>query len=346
METFLDSVARAFEHNREALPAVEVAILLLLGLAVGLQLAGVLRRRRARRSGFHRLLAGRGVSDDDLRYAVELAARSEVEPLRLVTHLDLFEHATARALDPGAPGAEAAARRIRRLRRALGYDRLPAHAPLLSTRELTPGTAVDVAGTPGTITEVDEQAFTVEVRERPGSTVGGQVGLTLNHAREARYTLDCRLAAAQPRATGGWLLRLEHDEQPARQQQRAYARVEVDTPVALRPEASWPGLAALHGAVEGRLVDLSGGGAKAVSPVALPVGSLVHLAFQVGRAGFEDLLAVVLSSEPAAEGRRQLQLEFTGRPGPERERLVVALVEHELQLRAADRTAAPPPGSG
>jgi hypothetical protein len=231
---------------------------------VVLQVVGILRSLLARRSRFHQLLASRGVSAEDVRFAAGLATRAAVEPLQLVTHLDLFERATALALAPGAPGAADAAPRIHRLRHALGYDRLPAHTPLLSTRELGPGTALDVADQAGTIVEVDEGGFTVEVRQPPTAPSGHQVALSLAHAREARYALGCRLASAHPQPGGGWHLRFEHDEHPTRQQQREYVRVPFQGPLALRPVASWqPGLPALATEVQARLVDLSGGGALA-----------------------------------------------------------------------------------
>ncbi len=334
MQPFFDSVARAFVGNREALPTVELAILALLALAVLLQLAGLARRLLARRTRFHRLLAARGLSAEDVRFAAALAARAAVEPLELVTHLDVFERATALALGSGAPAPGEAATRIRRLRHALGYDRLPAHTPLLSTRELTPGVALDVAGEHGVIAEVDEAGFSVEVREPPAAPAGQQVSLTLAHAREARYVLGCRLAAAHPQPGGGWLLRFEHDEHPARQQQREYVRVRVDGPLSLRPVARWqPGLPALAGDVHARLVDLSGGGAAATSRAALPVGALVRASFEVGGAAFDGLRAVVLACHPADGGHR-LQLEFTGRLGEERERLVAALTHLELEAQA------------
>ena len=82
MDTFFDSVARAFEGNRQALPQVQLVILVLLALLVVLQPAGLVRRLLARRSRFQQLLATRGVSADDRRFARRLAARAEVEPLR------------------------------------------------------------------------------------------------------------------------------------------------------------------------------------------------------------------------------------------------------------------------
>lgn len=344
MEPFFDSVARAFQGNRAALPRVELAILALLALVVLLQLAGLARGLLERRNRFHRLLAARGLSAEDVRFAAAMAARAAVEPLDLVTHLDAFERATALALGHGAPAGDEAAARIRRLRHALGYDRLPAHTPLLSTRELSPGVALEVAGQPGVLVEVDEAGLTVEVREPPAAPAGQQVSLTLAHAREARYVLGCRLAAAHPQPGGGWHLRFEHDEHPARQQQREYVRVRVDGPIVLRPVAPWqPGLPALAAEVHARLVDLSGGGAAATCRAALPVGALVRASFAVGGAAFDGLRAVVLGCHAEGGGHR-LQLEFTGRPGAERERLVTALTHLELRAQAEAAEAAAPRG--
>jgi hypothetical protein len=345
METFFQSVQRSFSGNREALPQVELAILALLALAVILQVAGLVRGLLARRSRFRDLLATRGVAPDDVRFAAELAARAAVEPLQLVTHLDVFERATALALGPGAPAAELAGPRIRRLRHALGYDRLPAHTPLLSTRELPAGTAIQVAAQPGTIAEVDEAGFTVEVREPPTAPAGQQVALSLAHAREARYALGCRLAAAHPQPGGGWHLRFLHDEHPTRQQLREYVRVPVDGALALRPLTRWQGaLPALAGPVQARLIDLSGGGALASSRAPLPVGALALASFSVGGAAFDGLRTVVLDCQPGGDGLHRLHLEFTGRVGAERERLVAALTQLELRVQAEASGLATPPG--
>jgi uncharacterized protein YndB with AHSA1/START domain len=138
---------------------------------------------------------------------------------------------------------------------------------------------------------------------------------------------------------GGWHLRFEHDEHPARQQQREYARVQVDEAVELSPVTQWQGPPSLARDVNARLVDLSGGGAKATSRAALPAGALVHASFAVGGARFDGLRAVVLSCEPGGEGLHRLHLEFTGRPGAERERLVAVLTHLELTAQATARAA-------
>jgi hypothetical protein len=337
MEPFFESVARAFTGNREALPQVEAGILALLALVLLFQLAGVVRRVRAGRSHFRQLAAARGLSDEDTRWAAALARRSGTDPAQLLTHLDLFERATAQALEASAavaPTGDSEAERIRRLRHAVGFDRLPAHAPLLSTRELAPGTAVVAADLSGVVSQVDEATFTVEVRERPVLTVGQRVSLTLIHAREARYALGCPLRVLQPGAEGGWHLILGHDESPARLQLREYARARADGIIVLRPATGWQGHPELGREVVARLVDVSGGGVQLACRSRLPVGLLVLAEFQLAGSAFAGLRAVVLSIASQADGTFRAHLELTGRHGTEHERLAAAVTRLELGTQA------------
>jgi len=340
METFLKSVGRAFLENREALPRVELALLLLLALVGAAHLLSLVRRRWGRRARYRALAQERGLSADELRWTSALARQSGVAPLHLLTHLDVFEKATAQALRGEPPsGAAGTSARVRRVRQALGFDRLASHTPLLSSRELQPGTAIRVLDRPGTVTEVDEAAFAVEVAEPPAAPVGEPMTLGLVHAREARYQLACRMVTAHPAPGGGWRLAFQHDEAPQRLQQREYARVRADGIAALRPISGWEGLPQRSADVAARLVDVSGGGLQVVTRVRLPAGLLAQASLQVGGERFEALRAVVIDSVRAGDGWRA-HLEFTGHGGAERERLAAAVTRAELQRRAVDRQSA------
>ncbi len=339
MEEFFQSVARAFAHNRRGLPAVEVAILALLAGAVALQLAGLARRWRAHRSLLRRFVARSGLSEEDLAFVEALARRASAAPLSLLTNLDLFERATAQTLAGRGPATssdrEDPAPRIGRIRRSLGFDRLPAHTPLLTTRELAPGTAVDVAGQQGQTFDVDEASFSLEVPTPLALPPGQPVPLALVHAREARYALRCQLLAARPGRGGTWCLVFAHDEAPARIQLREYARVPAKGAVALRPFAPrlvHPGAGSAE--LRGELVNVSGGGVLVEIRARLPVGSLLSASFAVAGRLFVDLRAVVLSVEPAADGRFHAHLEFRKLAEPERDELVSAVAQLELAQRA------------
>lgn len=345
MEEFFQSIARTFASNRRGLPAVEIAILALLAAAVALQLAGVARRWNARRSMLRRFAARSGISEEDLAFVAGLARRASIAALSLLTHLDLFERATAQALarhgPASSPDREAAAAAIRRIRRSLGFDRLPAHAPLLSTRELTPGTAMDVAGQQGQAFDIDEVCFALEVPTPLALQSGEVVQLALVHAREARYALRCQLLATRPGRGGTWCLVFAHDEAPARIQLREYARVSARGPVALRPlgpRSVHPGAGPTE--LRGELVNVSGGGVLVETLARLRVGSLVSTSFTVAGWPFVDLRAVVLSIEPAADDRFHAHLEFGRIAESERDRLVSAVAQLELAQRAAARAGA------
>lgn len=342
MDTFFSSVAKSFTGNRSALPGVEWAILALLAVVLLVQFSGLARRFLGGRSAFHRACQALGLGESDVRWLVSLAGRTSMDPLRLVTHLDHFEQATARVLAEAAAEADAsleeAALRIGRLRRALGFDRLPPHTPLLSSRELSRGTALELASQHGTLASVSETALVVELRDRPSLEPGQQVALGLVHARDARYALDCRLRELRPARGGGWELTFGHDEAPTRIQQREYARVKVRGLLRLTPVSRIPGLEHLPELVTD-LEDLSGGGAKGWCRQPLPVGLLALATFEAGAHRFSSVRTVVLSCAPAPgpDGRFGAHLEFTGLTPAERERLVAALTQVELAEQAASR---------
>jgi c-di-GMP-binding flagellar brake protein YcgR len=329
VEEFLQSLAGSFARNRTAVPAVEFAILVLAALAVALQLGLLVRRWWGRRTRLRRLARRMEISGPDLAFAEGLARRDKVAPLALLTRLDLFEHATARALSGGGPGAEEVAEPIRRLRRALGFDRLPAHTPLLTSRELAPGTAVDVGLVHGQTFDVCETSFAVRLLVAVTLRPGEEATLGLVHAREARYELHCRVLECRVGGAEGPSLLLAHDEEPRRVQQREFARVEVRGAIALRAQARGPLEAGERLDLVARLLDVSGGGALVASREPLPVGLLVHATFTLGGVRFEKLQAVVVSSEELPFGQTRVRLEWRRLAEAARDRLVSVVMRLE-----------------
>lgn len=328
VEEFLRGLSGAFAKNRAALPAVELALLALLALAVLLQLGALARRWWGRRTRLHRLARQLGISDPDLAFAQGLARRLRVAPLALLTRLDLFERATARALTGGESGAVEAAEPVSRLRRALGFDRLPAHTPLLTSRELAPGTAVEVGPVHGQAFDVDEKCFSIRLREAVGLRPGQEATLALVHAREARYELRCRVLESRGDRDGAPVLVLAHDEEPRRVQQREYARVPVRGAIAIQPLAPRP-LHPVRLDVLARLLDVSGGGALIASREPLPVGMLAQATFTLGGVRFEKLQAVVVSSEALPDGQSRVRLEWRKLREAARDRLVAVVMRLE-----------------
>ncbi len=319
-EAFFRSLAEAFAKNRQTSASFFVVVGGLLVVLIVLQVRGALRRARASSRDAEALAAQRGLSGGDLTLAMALARSARVAPLELLTQHKVFEAVTSRALggqlSAGVAGAPLASG-LRRIREALGFDRLPAHAPLLSTRQLPAGTQLDVGAARGDVSLVDELTFTVSLRQPLSCTVGQPLTLQLAHAREARYQLRCRVLATQPGDSGPQIT-FEHDNAPQRLQQREYARVNVEAPISLHP-VSWPGQALTKRDLVGTLRDLSGGGARLSSPMALPPGVIVEASFSVAGQDFA-LSAVTLSSRGA-----EVRLEFVDVLPKDRDRLIAAV---------------------
>jgi hypothetical protein len=334
MDEFFRSLADAFGRNRAEWPGAAATIVALLLLALATVYSGVLRRRRTRAGRLARLATRHGLAAADLDLARSLAAGEGIAPDELLVRLDAFERATARALSGRSPPARSeddAADRIRRLRRRLGFDRLPVHAPLLSSRELSPGTAVTSEGSPGQVARVDELAFAVEHPSPPSARTGATLTLDLIHAREARYRLRCPVLAVRA-SPGGTTLVLGHDEAPERVQQRAFARVSLPGDLTFRPLEPWPTDPPVQPGTAG-LVDLSAGGALVSTGAPLPVGGLLAASFTVGDERFEAVRAVVLACDRDG-GAYRGHLEFGPMPEAERGRLAAA-VEREERGRAS-----------
>jgi hypothetical protein len=345
---FFRSLAGAFAENGPRGPGV-VAALVLAGIVGGVVLAGCVRRLRARRTALATFLARHDLGAEDLVLVRALAREVGAGPLDVLAHLDLFERSTQRALaaaPPGGPRDPAA--RIGRLRQAVGFDRLPAHAPLLSTRELAPGTAVRLEGrgaARGAVLAVDERALRVELDGALELADGAEVSLGIVHAREAQYAVRGRVLWVRPAPLDTTHVALTHDEAPHRIQRREHVRVVGDGTATLRP-LRWPGVAPARPPGPGprrpvvaRLLDVSAGGLRVAAAEPLPVGLLVEAAFALGGERFEALPAVILSAATDEDGVRELHLELSGAPDAVRGRLAAAIVRAETRGRAA-----PPPG--
>lgn len=325
-------MANGFARNRLAVGVVQVALLILLALVLMLRIASTLRRLWRRRSRLHRFVVRHGLSKTDLAFVLRLARAAGVAPIDLFTRIDLFERKTARALavHPSGLAQTEAAERIHHLRLLLGFDRLPAHTPLLTTRELAQGIGVDLGPEHGHLVEVTESHLSLVLRADTSTVnVGDELVLNLVHAREARYELRCRVLEHHV-TPNGRILVLAHDESPRRIQLRDYARVAARGTITLHPVPPWPSQLEVPEQVAAQFEDVSGGGALVRSPVLLPVGLLTQARFALDTEVFEELPAVVLSSEERPDGAWQTRLEWGALRDGERSRLVAAVARCEV----------------
>jgi hypothetical protein len=334
MEEFFRSVNDAFARNREASHAFEWVLLALILAVVVLQVLSLVQRVRGKKLEAKSLAQQRGVTDEELALVFELTKAASVLPMEFLTHPDVFERTTAGALSgeiKTSLSADALATTLRRIRQALHFDRLSAHAPLLTTRELSRGLALDGGEAHGQVLDVSETSFTVGFRPPLVPVVGEVLVLTLRHAREATYELNCRVLETHSTSVD-----FAHDESPKRVQLREYARVDVSAPVMLRA-TSWPGHVLEFREAKASLRDLSGGGASVVSPVSFPAGVHLSLTFTVAGEAFRSIEGVVLASLPR-ENAVLLRVEFMALVSAERERLFAAIAKLQLEQAAARGT--------
>ena len=342
VDVFFLSLRDAFRPSPNQLAPFIGVVGVFVSLGLGLTLVQRYRRRRDAAAGFARFVASRRLDPASAALIERLARRARVDPMLVVTHVDVFERATADELGRHEPSAESGKAGVFHLigdaRRALGFHELAEHFPLFTTRELRAGMPIEVAGVPVSLVEVNEACFAIEVSagaEPPLAKVGAPSVVTLVHGQEARYAARCSLLA-RVTAPANRLV-FAHDEHPARIQLRAAVRIPLTGSVELRRPASPSASAPASGrgnelVATGTLRDISVGGIALDTKVRIPVGSELGASFEIDGGACRDLAAWVLECVPRARGTFRLRLQFRDLPPVD---------ETTLAAAVARRTARP-----
>jgi hypothetical protein len=180
---------------------------------------------------------------------------------------------------------------LRGLRLKLGYSHLPAEIPLSSTRQLEEGMVVNLTDDEGTVRkgrvqDVREQAWALVLESEipPTVAVGGAVDLSLLRPGDAEYAVKLPVTATR---LGQRTIFLPHTRAMERKQLRNWVRIDVNIPcrvtVMARPESWEPsqGGPSVGMVLEGRLLDLSGGGSCARFTSPIPQGHKLSLNFDL-----------------------------------------------------------------
>jgi hypothetical protein len=339
VDSFFGGLRGAFQPDEHAGLLLLIVSVLLLAAAVAVLVRTRWRRARAASVGLRKLIADRRLSIDDVETLEALAAAAGEPTLLLGTRLESFERASAGVLERQpvtlvVRDSDIHAR-TRRLRQALGFSGLPDHFPLLTTRELAPGTVMDLMGTPATVMDVNEAFLTVRT---PGDVVAGAGALldgVVIRAQDARYDLTLRLLSSRPLEAPpesergrppGRILLLAHDEAPTRSQHRGFVRVNARGTVRVRPLASRIGpQPETTETIIGSLVDLSLGGMAVHIPRALSPGVGVAVTFDFAEQSYRDVEALALDCRPISAEKRLLRLAFRKFPPGDEQRLAAAI---------------------
>jgi hypothetical protein len=337
VDEFFFSVREAFRpHETGPWPLAVLTALILLGLIAWL--VSLRRRRLARQRLFTQLVAHRRLTPEDVSLLVRLATAAQVPPINMATQIEVFERATAMEIETFprmlvVDDANTLAR-IRYLRRQLGFENLPEHFPLLTTRELHPGLTVKLGDMSTAVVAVTEAFFSMRAPHAPNLAIGDVGALTVFHAQEARYALRCELLASEPAPDGSGTaarkLIFGHDESPARFQLRDFVRVPFRGPIRLQTPVTGPAW------ITATLIDISVGGAALETEAMLQPGDAVVASFSLGDAQFAELKSVVLDSRPGATGGQRVRVEFEGLPPSDEERLSAAVAYLSVKPAATE----------
>ncbi|HEY2902756.1 MAG TPA: PilZ domain-containing protein [Polyangia bacterium] len=335
VDSFFSGLRGAFRPDDNTGAALLVAFALLLAAA----LLWLVRRRRRRLQSIvddlHRFIAAHHLTLDDVETLDALATIAGERPLEVGTRLESFERSSAIALQGHPPTLVVRDgdffARLRRLRQLLGFADLPNHFPLLTTRELAAGAAVDLEGAPAAVTDVNEAFWAVDSPSNLPAGAGAELEAAVVRSNDARYVFKCRLLATQA-LQRGHVLMLSHDEAPVRAQLREFVRISVSGTLRFRPPTpagrKTAPVAPAFADVDGALVDVSLGGLAGHIATPLAAGSVGIASFAFADERYEGIEAVVLDCRPHAAGSFLLRLTFRKLPAADEQRLAAAITVH------------------
>ena len=204
---------------------------------------------------------------------------------------------------------------LRGLRLKLGYSHLPSEVPINSTRQLEEGMMVSLVDGEGSlrkgrIHEVKERSWIVALDAEipPTVAVGAAVELALLRSGDGEYSVRLPILATR---LGQRQIHLPHTRTLDRKQLRNWVRIDVNIPcrvtVMARAEG-WdksmggPGVGMV---LEGRLLDLSGGGSCARFSSPIPQGYKLSLNFDLPGTSLRGVHSEVMRMTSTLKGNRE-----------------------------------------
>jgi hypothetical protein len=231
---------------------------------------------------------------------------------------------------------------LRGLRLKLGYSHLPSEVPINSTRQLEEGMMVSLIDGEGSlrkgrIHEVKERSWIVALDAEipPTVAVGAAVELALLRPGDGEYSVRLPIMATR---LGQRQIHLPHTRTLDRKQLRNWVRIDVNIPcrvtVMARAEG-WdksmggPGVGMV---LEGRMLDLSGGGSCARFSSPIPQGYKLSLNFDLPGTSLRGVHSEVMRMTSTLKGNREdfeHNLKFTGMETAAQEKIVRYVFEKQ-----------------
>lgn len=234
---------------------------------------------------------------------------------------------------------------MRGLRVKLGYAQLPSEIPISSTRQFEEGmpvTLIDGEGQPrkGRISEVKEKNWMVVMESEipPTIAVGAAVEVCVLRSGDGEYAANLPISATR---LGPRLIFLPHTRTLERKQMRNWVRIDVNIPcrvtVMAKPEDWKEGMPGPTGpsmgmVLEGRLIDLSGGGACARFSSPIPQGHRLSLNFDLPGTSLRGVQTEVMRMTSVIRSSREdfeHNLKFMGMETASQEKVVRYVFEKQ-----------------
>lgn len=204
---------------------------------------------------------------------------------------------------------------LRGLRLKMGYSHLPSEVPINSTRQLEEGMPVSLIDGEGTIRkgrihEVKEKSWTVALDAEipPTVAVGAAVDLSLLRSGDGEYAVRLPITATR---LGQRQIYLPHTRTLERKQLRNWVRIDVNIPCRVTVMARVEGWQKGDGGpsvgmvLEGRMLDLSGGGSCARFSSPIPQGYKLSLNFDLPGTSLRGVQTEVMRMVSVVKGNRE-----------------------------------------
>lgn len=204
---------------------------------------------------------------------------------------------------------------LRGLRLKLGYSHLPSEVPINSTRQLEEGMPVSLTDGEGTlrkgrIHEVKEKSWIVALDAEipPTVAVGAAVDLALLRSGDGEYAVRLPIMATR---LGQRQIYLPHTRILERKQLRNWVRIDVNIPCRVTVMARVEGWQKADGGpsvgmvLEGRMLDLSGGGSCARFSSPIPQGYKLSLNFDLPGTSLRGVQTEVMRMVSVVKGNRE-----------------------------------------
>ncbi|HKP94492.1 MAG TPA: PilZ domain-containing protein [Fibrobacteria bacterium] len=206
---------------------------------------------------------------------------------------------------------------LRGLRMKLGYSHLPAEVPISSTRQLEEGMPVNLIdgegiSRKGRVQEVREKSWAValEAEIPPTVAVGAAVEMSLLRPGDGEYIVRLPIAATR---LGARAIFLPHTRTLERKQLRNWVRIDVNIPCRVTVMARYEGWTKETGGpgpgvgmvLEGRMLDLSGGGTCARFSSPIPQGYKLSVNFDLPGTSLRGVQSEVMRMTSVVKGNRE-----------------------------------------